>query len=62
MAEEKQGGNVVHSERYWGEQYRNFTLEHEIDDSKVNAKCENGVLELTLPKKAQQTSRKLQIH
>ena len=62
VADEKQGGNVVRSERYYGEQYRSFTLEHDIDDSKASAKCEAGVLELTLPKKAQQGSRKLQIH
>jgi HSP20 family protein len=62
VAEEKQGGNIVRSERYYGEQYRSFTLEHDIDDSKATAKCEGGVLELILPKKAQQGSRKLQIH
>jgi HSP20 family protein len=62
VEEQKTGGNVVRSERYFGEQYRSFTLEHDIDDSKATAKCENGVLELTLPKKAPQGSRKLQIH
>ena len=62
IEEQKQGGNVVRCERYYGEQYRSFTLEHEIDDAKANAKFEAGVLELTLPKKAQQGGRKLQIH
>lgn len=62
IEEKKQGGNVVRSERYYGEQYRSFTLEHDIDDAKANAKFEGGVLELVLPKKAQQGSRKLQIH
>lgn len=62
VEEEKQGGNVVRSERYFGEQYRSFTLEHDIDDSKASAKCDSGVLELTLPKKAQQVSRKIEIH
>lgn len=62
IQEEKQGGTVVRSERYYGEQYRSFTLEHDIDDSKATAKFDGGVLELTLPKKAQQASRKLQIH
>ena len=60
--EHKQGGNVVRSERYYGEQYRSFLLEHEIDDAQASAKYEGGVLELTLPKKAQQGSRKLEIH
>lgn len=62
VEEEKQGGNIVRSERYFGEQYRSFTLEHDIDDSHASAKCEGGVLELTLPKKAPQGNRKLQIH
>jgi HSP20 family protein len=62
VEEEKQGGTVVRSERFFGEQYRSFTLEHDIDDSKATAKYDAGVLELTLPKKAQQGSRKLEIH
>ena len=62
VEEEKQGGAIVRSERYFGEQYRSFTLEHDIDDSQATAKCEGGVLELTLPKKAKQGSRKLEIH
>jgi HSP20 family protein len=62
VEEEKQGGNVVRSERYYGEHYRSFTLEHEIDDAQASAKFDSGVLELTLPKKAQQGGRKLEIH
>lgn len=62
VEEEKQGCTVVRSERYFGEHYRSFTLEHEIDDVKANAKFDAGVLELTLPKKASQATRKLQIH
>ncbi len=48
--EEKQGETVVHSERYYGKQYRSFTLDKEIDRKKAQAKFDNGVLELTLPK------------
>ncbi|UGQ48484.1 Hsp20/alpha crystallin family protein [Massilia endophytica] len=62
VEQDKQSGNVVRSERYYGQQYRSFTLEHDIDDAKAEAKFDSGVLHLTLPKKAQQGSRKLAIH
>lgn len=48
--EEKKDEKVVHSERYYGKQYRSFTLGREIDRDKVEAKFSEGVLELTLPK------------
>ena len=48
--EEKKGETVVHSERYYGRQYRSFTLGQNIDRAKAEAKFENGVLTLTLPK------------
>ncbi len=44
-------GGMIRSERYYGQQYRSFTLPQEVDDSKAEAKYENGVLQLTLPKK-----------
>jgi HSP20 family protein len=49
--EEKEGETVVRSERSYGRQSRSFTLGSEIDDAKANARYENGVLELTLPKR-----------
>ena len=49
--EEKKGENVLRTERYYGMQSRSFTLMHEVDQSKAEAKCNNGILELTLPKK-----------
>lgn len=58
---EEKDGKLVRSERYVGHQYRSFTLEHAVDDSAAVAKYENGVLRLTLPKKAPQSGRKLQI-
>jgi len=50
--EEKQGNVVIRSERYMGTQYRRFSLGSEIDASKAEAKYDNGVLQLRLPKKA----------
>ncbi|GAB3549810.1 Hsp20/alpha crystallin family protein [Noviherbaspirillum agri] len=49
--EEKSGGNVVRSERYYGQQYRSFMLPQDVDDAKVEAKYQDGILSLTLPKK-----------
>ena len=50
--EEKKGETQLCSERYYGRQYRSFSLGHEVDSSKAEAKYQNGVLELKLPKKA----------
>ena len=59
--EAKDGGRVLRSERYSGSVYRGFTLPVEIDESASNAKYENGVLELTLAKKAAVAGRKLTV-
>lgn len=55
--EERNGERLIRSERYCGSQFRSFTLEQNIDEGKTQAKYENGVLELTLPKKAMPTAR-----
>jgi HSP20 family protein len=49
--EEKQGEKVLCRERYQGSSYRSFTLSSNVDEGKSQAKYDNGVLELTLPKK-----------
>ncbi|QOY92768.1 Hsp20/alpha crystallin family protein [Massilia sp. UMI-21] len=49
--EEKTEGDTVYTERFSGSQYRSFTLPQEVDDSKTEAKYQDGVLNLTLPKK-----------
>lgn len=59
---EKKEGDMCCSERYCGEQYRSFTLSHDIDDKKAKAKYNNGVLELTLPKKASSARKQLTIN
>lgn len=59
--ETKEGQRVLHSERYFGNVRRTFTLPVEIDEDASTAKYENGVLELTLAKKAAQAGRKLTI-
>jgi HSP20 family protein len=52
---------VLRSERYIGKVARSFTLAHEVDEAKSEAKYSDGVLELTLPKKAASAARKLAI-
>jgi len=49
--EEKQGEKMLCRERYQGSSYRSFTLACDVDEEKTLAKYDNGVLELTLPKK-----------
>ena len=43
---------VLHTERAYGKVTRAFTLPQEVDEAKAEAKFRDGVLELTLPKKA----------
>ena len=45
------GERVLHTERAYGKVSRAFTLPQEVDEAKVQAKFQDGVLELTLPKK-----------
>jgi HSP20 family protein len=57
--EEKKGEAVLHTERFYGKQFRSFTLASEIDDKKAEAKFTDGVLELTLPKCAAPAQKKV---
>ena len=43
---------LLHSERIYGKLSRSFALPQELDEAKAEAKFRDGVLELTLPKKA----------
>jgi len=59
--EEKKGDKVICRECYQGASYRSFTLDNNVEEGKAQAKYENGVLELTLPKKNGSTAKQLQI-
>jgi HSP20 family protein len=50
--EAKADERVLHTERVFGKATRSFTLPQEVDEGKAEAKFRDGVLELTLPKKA----------
>lgn len=43
--------NMLRSERFYGQQSRSFTLPQEVDDANAQARYQDGILELTLPKK-----------
>ncbi len=60
-SEQKEGERVLRSERYYGSVARTFSLANEIDEAKAEARFENGVLSLALPKKAVTGGRKLAI-
>lgn len=51
-AQPKPDVRVLRSERFDGHYVRSFALSEEIDESRASARLENGVLELTLPRKA----------
>jgi len=54
-------GNVVYAERSAGKFMRSFALPGDIDDASAQARMENGVLVLTLPKKQGAEVRKLTV-
>ncbi len=59
--EVKEGERVLRSERYFGKVSRSFQLGQEIDDGKAVAKFNEGVLELTLPKRAASPNKRLTV-
>jgi HSP20 family protein len=52
---------VLHSERVYGKVVRSFTLAHDLEESKAEAKFKDGVLELTLPKKQAAAQKRITI-
>lgn len=59
--EVKEGERVLRTERYFGSVSRSFQLGQDIDDNAASAKFTDGVLELTLPKKAATQTKRLTI-
>jgi len=59
--EASQDERVLHTERVYGKVSRSFTLPKEVDDAKAEAKFKDGVLELTLPKKAAAQRKQISI-
>ncbi|SEO30529.1 heat shock protein Hsp20 [Nitrosospira multiformis] len=59
--EEKEGERVIFRECQQGSASRSFTLGSEVDETRAEAKYENGTLELTLPKKEGKTTKRIEI-
>ena len=59
--EVSQDERVLHTERTYGKLSRSFSLPQEIDEAKAEAKFRDGVLELTLPKKAAAQRKQISI-
>lgn len=51
----------LYTERYAGRSFRSFVLPQDVDRERCDAQYENGVLMLTLPKKAGSQPRRLAI-
>jgi len=49
-AEEKDKGKVIRQERRYGKYSRSFNLGKNINESKIKAEFDNGVLTLNIPK------------
>lgn len=59
--EVKNGDRLIHSERFAASYARSFELPAEVTEEGAEAAYENGVLRLTLPKRATVTSKRLTI-
>ena len=60
-SKKKDGEKEVCSERYYGQVYRAFSLPADVDSGKAEARYENGVLTMTLPKKSNGQSHKIAV-
>ncbi len=59
--ERREGETVVYAERTASRFMRSFALPTEVDDTAAQARLENGVLQLSLPKKQGTEARRLTI-
>jgi HSP20 family protein len=57
----KNGDRVLRNERYYGKVYRAFTLGQPVDETATAARYADGVLEVTLPKKAAAQAKRITI-
>lgn len=58
---EQDGTRTLRKECFSGRAYRSFTLPQELDDQSAEAKYNDGILTLTLPKKKAVAAKKLEI-
>jgi len=60
-SEQKDGEKVLRAERFVGAVSRSFQLPYEIDLASAEAKYQDGVLDLTLPKRTASAAKQLTI-
>jgi HSP20 family protein len=60
-SEKKDGEKVLHSERYYGMVSRSMSLPVDVDTQGAKAEYKDGVLNLTLPKKAAKSARRVSV-
>jgi HSP20 family protein len=59
--EARDGERTLRTERYYGKVYRAFQLGQPVDENTASAKYNDGILELTLPKKAAASAKRITI-
>jgi HSP20 family protein len=59
--EQTKDEKIVRSERYFGSVSRSFQLPADVDQDTAKASYENGVLQLTLPKKINVAGKRIEI-
>ena len=59
--EAPEGEAWLYAERRFGKRQRRFVVPQEIDEAKAEARFADGVLELTLPKKAPQAVKRIEV-
>ena len=60
-SEVKEGERILRTERYFGQVSRSFQLGQDLDESRASARFNEGVLELSLPKKIAVQAKRLVI-
>ena len=59
--EQKRDEKVLRSERYFGSVSRSFSLPQAMDEAGAQARYENGILKLVLPKQAAPSARRIEV-
>ena len=58
---DENSGSARRVERVYGSFYRRFTLPDTADGERIEARSAHGVLEITIPKKAQLQPKKIKV-
>ena len=61
QTEKEETANYIRQERWYGEFYRSFTLPESADLDKIEARYNNGILQITIPKKEDARRREIEI-